>query len=65
MLLDLIYSVFEVSTTPNVIRIGLIYLAPVLQNYPELCTRYLEILLSVDSEIRGSILNTEEPILIK
>ncbi|CAD8183309.1 unnamed protein product [Paramecium pentaurelia] len=63
LLLDLIYQVFVVSTTPNVIRIGLIYLAPVLQMYSELCPRYLEILLSVDSEIRISVLNTQETLI--
>lgn len=37
-------------------ELGLIYLATVLNKYPELCDRYLNILLVVTSEIRNSVL---------
>ena len=40
------------------INLGLIYLAPVLNFYPVLCDRYLEILLYISDKIRETILIT-------
>lgn len=39
-------------------RIGLVYLAPVLNYYPELCDRYLEILLEISDKKRETVLMT-------
>jgi len=59
-LYSLITSIFVPSASKNIIRIGLIYLAPVLHTFPELCEIYVECLLSLSSEERGKILDTEQ-----
>lgn len=42
--------------TLNCFKIGLIYIAPTLNHYPELCDRYLEIMLKISDQIRSTIL---------
>ena len=37
--------------------IGLIYIAPVINKFPNLCKRYLEVLLAVSDEIRTPVLD--------
>ena len=39
----------------------MVYLAPVLGKYPQLCGRYLKILLHVDPKIRETVLMTNPP----
>jgi hypothetical protein len=56
-----VQQIFVVDASQNVIRIGLIYLAPILSKYPELCNRYLEILLNIDAKIREKVLMTNPP----
>ena len=59
-LLDLVFRIFNTSANLNVQKIGLVYLAKVLNYYPELCARYLEVLLCVDDDVRETVLNIEE-----
>ena len=40
----------------------MIYLAPILTKYPELCGRYLEILLSIEPKFRETVLLTNPPL---
>lgn len=61
-LYSLITEIFTPSASKNIIRIGLIYLAPVLQTYVELCENYVECLLSLSNEDRGKVLDTESVI---
>lgn len=55
-LLDLIYEIFHPDSSHNILHIGLIYLAPILNHYPSLCDRYLEIIIKVDEQIREIVL---------
>ena len=41
-------------------KIGLTYLAAIIKQFPDLCDRYLEIILSVTQEIRSDILLVPE-----
>eukprot|EP00828_Plagiopyla_frontata_P044090 TRINITY_DN708_c0_g1_i1.p1 TRINITY_DN708_c0_g1~~TRINITY_DN708_c0_g1_i1.p1 ORF type:complete len:736 (+),score=116.88 TRINITY_DN708_c0_g1_i1:25-2232(+) len=56
ILIDFIYHIFESNQSENILRIGLIYLAPVINYYPEICDRYLEIILLIQEDIREQIL---------
>lgn len=56
-LLDLISRIFHKNANVNVQKIGLVYLAKVLNYYPELCPRYLEVLLSVEDDVRETVLD--------
>jgi len=56
-LINLVNSIFRLNTNQNVLKIGLIYLANILNKYPVLCPRYLEILLHIADVIRSSILD--------
>lgn len=58
-LLDLVSRIFHKNANVNVQRIGLIYLAKVLNYYPGLCSRYLEVLLSVEDDVRETILDID------
>ncbi|KAL4471200.1 hypothetical protein ABPG72_007567 [Tetrahymena utriculariae] len=57
-LMNIVYSIFDSKHSQNILRIGLIYLAPVLNFYPNLCNRYLDILLKISPNIRESVLLT-------
>lgn len=56
-LLDLISRIFHKNANVNVQKIGLNYLAKVLNYYPELCPRYLEVILSVEDDVRETVLD--------
>ena len=56
-LISLINNIFLLNTNQNVLKIGLIYLANTLNEYPVLCPRYLEILLHSADVVRSSILD--------
>ena len=49
-------SVFSIDSPKATQKIGLIYLASIIKSFPDLCDRYLEILLNVSQEIRSDIL---------
>ena len=50
---------FKPSSSKNIVRIGLIYLAPCLNTCPELCDIYMECLISIEPEIREVVLSTD------
>ena len=56
-LLDLIYEIFRTDSSNNILHIGLVYLSPILNHYPMLCDRYLEILIKISEKIRETVLN--------
>jgi hypothetical protein len=58
-LLEIIYKIFHVHQNVNVQKVGLIYLARILNYFPELCERYLEVLLKISDEVKMCILNTD------
>lgn len=70
MLFEMIHSIFEVHAPKATIKIGLIYLAKILDYYPEFTDKYLEILLSAPDNIRQSALEvnplqgTEEEVYV-
>lgn len=47
------------------LKVGLIYLAQVLNFYPQLCEVYLEVLLNINEEIKRTILHTEDGVEAK
>jgi hypothetical protein len=51
-------AVFVVGASHNILRVGLIELAELLNYENSLCGRYLEVLLSVGTQIRADVLNT-------
>ena len=55
-LLELIYEIFRIDSSHNILHIGLIYLSPILNHYPLLCDRYLEIIIRVSDKIREVVL---------
>lgn len=55
--MSLIYEMFQSHTNENILRIGLIYLAPVTNYYSQLCDRYLEIMMNVNEKIRENVLD--------
>ena len=58
--LEFVYSLFEPHESINILRISLIYLGPILNYYPELCDRYLQILLEIPESVRDLIFSHEE-----
>ena len=54
--LEIIKQVFTPDCPKATQKIGLTYLASIIKSFPDLCDRYLEILLSVAQEIRSDIL---------
>mgnify|MGYP000592295345 CR=1 FL=1 len=56
----IISSVFTLDAPKATQKIGLTYLASIIKNFPDLCDRYLNILLSVSQEIRTDILLVPE-----
>ena len=59
-LLEIIDTVFHKHADVNVQKVGLIYLAKTLRYYPQLCERYLEVLLAIHNDIMMTILSTDE-----
>lgn len=55
----MIESVFSINAPKATIKIGLIYLAKILNFYPEYTPTYLSVLLSAPDNIRSSILEVE------
>ena len=53
---EIIYTAFAPSDGENVLRIGLIYVAPALHKFPELGDRYVDCLLDIRYDIRKSLL---------
>jgi hypothetical protein len=58
--LQIINEVFTIDSPKATQKIGLTYLASIIKSFPELCDRYLEILLNVAQEIRSDILLVPE-----
>ena len=54
--LEMINQVFTLEAPKATQRIGLTYLANTINSFPDLCDRYLEILLNVSQETRNDIL---------
>jgi len=52
----MIFQVFTTDCPKATQKIGLTYLASIIKSFPDLCDRYLEILLNVAQEIRTDIL---------
>jgi hypothetical protein len=64
-LIEIIKKIFHRHQNVNVLKVGLVYLAKILNYYPELCERYLQVLLNINDEIKKSILNTDESANVK
>lgn len=64
-LIEIIKKIFHKHQNVNVLKVGLVYLAKILNYYPELCERYLQVLLNINDETKKSILNTDESANIK
>ncbi|KRX05819.1 Calponin homology domain [Pseudocohnilembus persalinus] len=58
-LMNITLGIFRTQVSENILRIGLIYLAPVLNHYPQLCDRYLDILLEIHDGFREIVLTTD------
>eukprot|EP00825_Cyclidium_porcatum_P051511 TRINITY_DN949_c0_g1_i1.p1 TRINITY_DN949_c0_g1~~TRINITY_DN949_c0_g1_i1.p1 ORF type:complete len:805 (-),score=152.08 TRINITY_DN949_c0_g1_i1:109-2523(-) len=57
-LLNIINELFKQNVSSNILQVGLIYTAPILNEYPELCGRHLDILLDIEDKIRKIVLTT-------
>ena len=70
ILFRIIYSIFRQEAPKATLKIGLIYLAKIMDFYPDFTEKYLEILLSCPENIRSSTLEmnplpgTEEEIYV-
>lgn len=70
MLFKIIYAIFQQEAPKATLKIGLIYLAKIMDFYPEFTEKYLEILLSSPENIRSTTLEmdpingTEEEIYV-
>lgn len=70
MLFSIIYSIFHQDAPKATVKIGLIYLAKIMDFYPEFTDKYLEILLNCPENIRSTTLEmdpiagTEEEIYV-
>ena len=53
-----ILQIFRPNVSHNILRVGLVELAELLNYEESLCERYLEVLLHVGAQIRTDILNT-------
>ena len=54
---ELVSRIFHKNANVNVQKVGLVYLAKVLNYYPQLCPGYLEVLLSVEDDVRELVLD--------
>ena len=59
-LIEIINKIFHVNQNVNVQKVGLIYLAKILNYFPELCERYLAVLMQINEQVKMSILNTDQ-----
>lgn len=59
-LLHIIDQVFHKFADVNVQKVGLVYLASILNYYPQLCERYLEVLLEIHNDIMLTVLSTTD-----
>ena len=70
MLFKIIYTIFQSQAPKATLKIGLIYLAKIMDFYPEFTEKYLEILLTCPENIRSTTLEmnplpgTEEEIYV-
>lgn len=64
-LIRIVEKIFHKHQNVNVLKVGLIYLAKILNFYPQLCEVYLEVLLNINEEIKKTILNTEDGVSLK
>lgn len=64
-LISIVQKIFHKHQNVNVLKVGLIYLARILNFYPQLCEVFLEVLLNINEEIKKTILNTEEGAAVK
>ena len=64
-LIDIVQKIFHKNQNVNVLKVGLIYLAKILNFYPQLCEVYLEVLLNINEEIKKTILNTDDDASVK
>ena len=70
MLFEIIYEIFTPEAPKATLKIGLIYLAKIMDFYPDFTEKYLEILLTCPENIRSSTLEmdplpgTEEEIYV-
>lgn len=70
MLFQIIYEIFTPDAPKATLKIGLIYLAKIMDFYPDFTAKYLEILLTCPENIRSSTLEmdplpgTEEEIYV-
>lgn len=55
---EVIFKAFYPRATKNILRIGLVYLAPALNRHPSLSDRYVECLLEMPGDIRKSLLDS-------
>jgi len=65
ILISIVEKIFHKHQNVNVLKVGLIYLAKILNFYPQLCEVYLEVLLNINDEIKKTILNTEDGVSLK
>ncbi|OMJ85152.1 hypothetical protein SteCoe_13620 [Stentor coeruleus] len=59
LLEKIIKANFKPTASKNIIRIGLVYLAPCLASNPELCDLYIRCLIHIDPDIRETVLSTD------
>lgn len=59
MIFEIVDSVFSTNAPKATIKIGLIYLAKILNYFPEYTRKYLEVLLSTPDNIRSAVLEVE------
>ena len=70
MLFKIIYTIFQSQAPKATLKIGLIYLAKIMDFYPDFTEKYLEILLTCPENIRSTTLEmnplpgTEEEIYV-
>ena len=70
MLFKIIYTIFQSQAPKATLKIGLIYLAKIMDFYPDFTSKYLEILLTCPENIRSTTLEmnplpgTEEEIYV-
>jgi len=59
ILFNIIYSIFTMDCPKATTKIGLIYLAKVIDNYQDFTQKYLEVLLAAPENIRSAVLELE------
>jgi len=59
ILFEIVYEVFTPQAPKATIKIGLIYLAKILNFYPDYTQTYLSVLLSAPDNIRSAVLEVE------